>query len=82
MPADRVHDRNRIVPSSLRRPLVACSLCLRIREGGAWIDAGRVIRRLRTFEHDKVVRLRGALCEDCETELRRRRLSGTDELAA
>ena len=30
----------------------------------------RMIRRLRTFEHEDVVRLGGALCDRCEMELR------------
>jgi hypothetical protein len=85
MPAGRAHNRNRVIPFRLRRGLrglVACSVCLRVREGRAWIEAGELIRRLRTFEHDDVVRLRGALCEGCETELRLRRRSGSEELAA
>ena len=85
MSRERVHDRDRVIPLRLRRGsrrLVACSLSLRIREGGAWIEAGEVIRQLRTFEHDDVVRLGGELCERCEAELRRRRRSSSEELAA
>jgi hypothetical protein len=62
--------------------LVVCSVCLRVREGTEWIGAGEAIRRLRTFEHEQVVRLGGALCERCETELRLRRRSDMDQLAA
>jgi hypothetical protein len=55
---------------------------LRVREGRAWIEAGELIRQRRTFEQDDVVRLRGALCEDCKTELRLRRRHGSEKLAA
>jgi hypothetical protein len=85
MPADGVHKRNRVIPFRLRRGscrLVACSVCLRVRVGGVWIEAGELIRSLRTFELDHVVRLGGALCERCERELRLRRRSGSEELAA
>jgi hypothetical protein len=46
-----------------------------------WIDAGELIRRRRTFDHDDVERLRGALCEACRTELQLRRQS-SEQLAA
>jgi hypothetical protein len=62
--------------------LVACSICLRAREDGTWIEAGEVIRRLRTFEHENVVRMAGALCDRCEMKLRLRRRSDSEELAA
>jgi hypothetical protein len=79
------HNRNRVIKVRTRRGshrLVVCSVCLRVREGGAWIEAGEVIRRLRTFEHEDVVRLSGALCERCELELRLRRRRSVEELAA
>lgn len=85
MQAERVHDRNRVIPFRLRRAsnrLVACSVCLRVREGEGWIDADEAIRRLRTFERERVVRLGGALCDRCETELQLRRRSDDEELAA
>jgi hypothetical protein len=53
-----------------------------VRDGGAWVDAGEVIRRLRTFEHEHVARLGGALCERCELELRLLRRRDSEELAA
>jgi hypothetical protein len=53
-----------------------------VRVAGGWIEAGELIRSMRTFERDDVVRLGGALCERCETELRLRRRSGSEELAA
>jgi hypothetical protein len=85
MPADGAHNRNGVIPLRLQRRsrrLVVCSVCLRVRVGGAWIEAGELIRRLRTFELDDVVRLGGALCEQCETELRLRRRSDSEALAA
>jgi len=85
MPADGLHNRNRVIAFRLRRGsrrLVACSVCLRVRVAGTWIEAGELIGRLRTFELDDVVRLGGALCEQCETELRLRRRNDSEELAA
>lgn len=65
-----------------RQRLVACSVCLRVRDGGTWIDAGAAIRRMRSFEHKHVVLLGAALCESCETELRLRRQREPEQLAA
>lgn len=65
-----------------RQRLVACSVCLRVRDGGTWIDAGEAIRRMRSFEHEHVVLLGAALCESCETELRLRRQREPEQLAA
>src|SRR5262245_1721003 len=69
MPHEHSHARTRVIPFRLRRDrnrFVACSICLRVRKGQEWIEAVEVIRQLRTFEHEKVVRLRGALCERCK----------------
>ena len=78
-----LHNRSRVIPFRRRSPyLVACSVCLRVSENGAWIEAGEAIRRQRTFEHDEIVRLAGTLCDRCELELRLRRRSGSEELAA
>jgi hypothetical protein len=85
MPHNCVRHRNRTNPLRLRsgsHRLVVCSVCLRVHDGGVWIDTHEAIRRLRTFERDDVVRLAGALCERCEWELRLRRQRGTEELAA
>jgi hypothetical protein len=85
MSSTHLHNRSRVIPLRLRRRpsrLVACSVCLRVWEDGAWIEAGEMIRRLRTFEHEDVVRLSGALCDRCETELRRRRRTDPEQLAA
>lgn len=85
MPAHDLDNRSRVIPFPVRRlrsRLVACSVCLRVREGGAWIEAGEAIRRLRTFEREQVVRLGGGLCDRCETELQQRRRGDADKLAA
>ena len=85
MPAERVHNRNSVITFPLRRRsqrLVACSVCLRVRKDGRWIEVDEAIRQLRTFESEQVVRLAGALCDRCEAELRLRRQSGSEELAA
>ena len=85
MQGKRAHHRNRVIAFPRRRRsqrLVTCSVCLRVRDGGAWVEAGEVIRRLRTFEHADAVGLDGALCEHCRTELRFRRQSEPEELAA
>lgn len=78
-------DRRSVTPFRLRPRtprLVACSVCLRVREGAAWIEAGEAILRLQTFEHDDVARLAGALCDRRETELRLRWVRPDAELAA
>ena len=85
VPGEHAHNRTRIIPFRLRRHsprLVACSVCLRVWEDGTWIEAGEVICRLRTFEHENVVRLRSSLCDRCEMELRLRWRSESDALAA
>jgi len=86
MPDEHVRSGSRMIPFRLRRRalrLVACSVCLRVREDGVWIDGREAIRRLRTFEHENVARLEGALCDRCEMELRLRRQSSSfEELAA
>jgi len=85
MPYDHVLNRSRVISFRLWRGsprLVACSVCLRVRDRGSWIDATEAIRRLRTFEYEKVVRLGCALCERCEAELWLQRRRSRTELAA
>jgi hypothetical protein len=79
------HNPSRVIPFRLRRcssRLIACSVCLRVWQSGEWIEAGEAIGRLRTFEHEDVVGLGGALCDRCEMELRLRRRSDSENLAA
>jgi hypothetical protein len=85
MSPNRAQNQRRAISFPLRRGsrgLVACSVCLRVRDGGTWIETEEAIRRLRTFERGDVIRLRGALCERCETELWLRRRNTHEELAA
>ena len=82
---ERVHKSNGVIHVSFRgrlRRLIACAICLSVKDHGAWIEAGEAIRRLRTFERQDVVRLGEALCERCETELWQRRRGSSQELAA
>ena len=85
MPGKREHKQDRVLRFRLARRanrLVACSVCLRVLDDGAWVEADHAIRHLRTFEHENVVRLGRALCDRCEMELRIRRQSAVDSLAA
>jgi hypothetical protein len=85
MSGRRQHDEYHVIPLRFARrqtSLVTCSVCLRVHDAGGWIDAEEAIRRFRTFEHEHVVRLGGALCDRCELELRLRRQSVVEPLAA
>ena len=85
MPGKREHKQERGLRFRLARRanrLIACSVCLRVLDDGAWVEADQAIRHLRTFERDHVVRLGGALCDRCEMELRIRRQSAVETLAA
>jgi hypothetical protein len=82
---EHVHVPARVVP--LRRGhrssrFVVCSVCLRVRERKAWIDAAEAIRRLRTFEDERLVQLGVGLCDRCKAELRLRRQNTVESLAA
>jgi hypothetical protein len=61
---------------------VTCSVCLRVLRGADWLEAGHLIRSLRTFDHVVVPRLRPALCDYCADELRQRREPPREPLAA
>jgi hypothetical protein len=63
--------------------LVTCSLCLSVRRGSKWMDAERVIRELRSFEHVSPPRLQPGVCEDCaEAIFARRARAAEDSIAA
>ena len=62
--------------------LVACSLCLRVRRGSAWVDAEAVIRELRTYELRALPRLEPAVCDDCLAVLLGRRAHAEEAIAA
>ena len=62
--------------------LSSCSVCLRVRWAGKWIEAETMIRELRSFERHSPPRFKPALCATCEEELYVRRLQIPDSLAA
>jgi hypothetical protein len=59
--------------------LTACSLCLRVWDGGGWVDADRAIRRLRSYELPTPVRLAPGLCDGCSDAIARRRAAAVDD---
>jgi hypothetical protein len=59
--------------------LTACSLCLRVRNEGRWIEADRAIRRLRTYELPTPVRLAPGVCDRCADVIARRRAAVPDD---
>jgi hypothetical protein len=85
MAGEHPNNRRHVIAFRLRRRssrVLACSVCLRVWDGGAWMEAGEAIRRLRTFEREQVMGLDSAICDRCEAELRLRRRSGFEQLAA
>lgn len=56
----------------------ACSICLRILHGAAWIDAESAIRELRTFELPEVLGLEPAVCDECTERIAARRAAARD----
>jgi hypothetical protein len=66
--------RSRTLAPLLRRwGLPVCSICLRVRAHGTWLDPGDAIRELRTYESVVPPRLRAAVCPECETQIAHRR---------
>jgi hypothetical protein len=53
--------------------VVACSICLRVLRGSAWVEAEEAIRELRSFERRDPVRLGPGLCNDCCDRVAERR---------
>ena len=62
-----------LVPLLLRWGVPACSVCLRVRTRGTWLEPGDAIRELRTYERVVPPRLRAAVCPECEWEIASRR---------
>ena len=62
--------------------IAACSLCLRVRRGSAWVDAEAVIRELRTYELLSLPRLKPAVCDDCLAAILERRMQAEEAIAA
>lgn len=44
---------------------VVCRLCLRVWRDASWIDAGEVIREVRSFELTKLPSLLSVMCLEC-----------------
>ena len=66
--------RSRTVAPLLRRwGLPACSVCLRVRAHGTWLEPGDAIRELRTYQSVVPTRLRAGICPECEAEIAYRR---------
>ena len=62
--------------------LVTCSICLRVRQGPAWVDSEAVIRELRTYENRALPRLEAAVCDDCTAAIFARRARPEEAIAA
>ena len=62
--------------------LVTCSLCLRVQQGSAWIDAEAVIRGLRTYELQSLPHFEPGVCDDCLAAILERRAGPEEAMAA
>ena len=62
--------------------LIICTLCQRVQRGQQWVEMGRVIRELRTFELDTVPQLHGVICDECVDSILHKRAEPGDALAA
>lgn len=62
--------------------LTICSLCLRVRRGKNWVDAGRVISEIRSYDLPDIPQLESAVCDACADEIFRRRAQSEQQLAA
>ena len=62
--------------------LIICTLCERVQRGRQWVDMGRVIRELRTFELDTVPHLHGVICDECVESILHKRAEPGESLAA
>ena len=55
--------------------LIVCSICLRVWRGSEWLDAEHVIKDISSYD-DELPRLHGAVCDDCDEAISRRRAHG------
>jgi hypothetical protein len=62
--------------------LVACSLCLRVRRGSAWVEPEDVISEIRSFELETPPRLLPAVCDGCADGILDRRAPLEETVAA
>jgi hypothetical protein len=60
-------------PDSRPQSVVACSVCLRVLRGDAWIEAEAAIRELRSFERPTALPLEPGFCAECSDRARARR---------
>jgi len=66
----------------MSKGLIICTLCQRVQRGGEWVDMGRVIRELRTFELDTVPQLHGVIRDECVDSILHKRAEPGESLAA
>ena len=71
----------KVVPQRRTR-LAACSLCLRVRRGSAWVEAEAAIRELQTYERPSLPRFEPAVCSDCLAAILGRRTQAEEAIAA
>jgi hypothetical protein len=62
-----------LAPVLRRWGVPTCSICLRVRAHGTWLEPEDAIRELRTYESVAPTRLRAAVCPECELEIAYRR---------
>jgi hypothetical protein len=59
--------------------LAACSLCLRVHRGSAWVEAEDVIRELRSYELPAAPQLQPGICDSCADAILGRRARRGDD---
>jgi hypothetical protein len=65
-----------------RTDLVACSLCLCVQRGTAWVEAEHVIKELRSYELPTAPHLRPGMCDACADAIFGRRAQAAETIAA
>jgi hypothetical protein len=55
--------------------LATCAWCDRVHVDDRWVDAGQIIRHLRTFEHPTVPTFVQTICGTCERRREAKRAS-------
>ena len=62
--------------------LLACSLCLRVQRGSAWVEAEDVIKEVRSYEFPAAPHLRPGMCDACADAILGRRARPVETIAA
>src|SRR5829696_931745 len=70
----------RLRPRHTRGAMTACSLCLHVRRGSQWVEAERVIREIRSFEHENPPRLIWTVCKPCSESIFGRRADAEKQM--